>query len=292
MDNWISIDEQKCDSCAICVRVCVMGRFRKRDGEVTGRADKNSCMLCGHCVAICPTGAITHGKLDMDNFIPAEETADFDTDTFRQFIRQRRSHRNFKDKRVPREDLEKLIDTCRYAATGGNMQGVEIMVVEDADVRKRLSDLTVDFFAERGEQARKELETLEAEGEQVDKSVLLGLRMRAQYGEGLALAHKAGRDPIFHNAPAVVIFHSPAGPGTPKDDCVIASTIMGLTARTMGLETTYIGMLETSSRTSEPVIKELDLPRGHEVFSVLIVGYPKYRYVRTVDRRRIKTRWK
>jgi nitroreductase len=79
---------------------------------------------------------------------------------------------------------------------------------------------------------------------------------------------------------------------SPKDDCLIASTIMGLTARTMGLETTYIGFLETSSKSSEAVKKELDLPEGHEVFSVIIMGYPKYNYVRTVDRRRIETRWK
>ena len=66
---------------------------------------------------------------------------------------------------------------------------------------------------------------------------------------------------------------------------------MGLLARTVGLETTYIGLLEIASRSYQPLIDELSLPKGNQVFSVLISGYPKLNYLRTVDRRPIKTRW-
>ena len=171
-------------------------------------------------------------------------------------------------------------------------RGLLILFVEDAGVQKRLSDLTVDFFAEVGAKAKEKLEALKAGGDDVSEALLMELQTTTQYAEGLSMARDAGYDPIFYNAPAIVVFHSAAGGPSPKDDCLIASTIMGLTARTMGLETTYIGFLETSSKTSEPVIKELDLPQGHEVFSVLIMGYPKFKYVRTVDRRQIATMWK
>ena len=72
---------------------------------------------------------------------------------------------------------------------------------------------------------------------------------------------------------------------------MIASTTMGLTARTMGLETTYIGLFEMASKNYQPLIEELGLPPGHEVFSVLIMGYPKLTFLKTVDRKPIRTRW-
>jgi nitroreductase len=230
--------------------------------------------------------------MDMDNFTPAEETANFETDTFRKFIRQRRSHRNFKSEKIPRENLDELIDTCRYSPTGGNFQAVEIMVVEDTGMIKRLSNHSVDFFKQAGELSLEKLGEIEASGKQVAERKLLELRMQVQYGMGLSAARDAGYDPIFYKAPAVVIFHCPTGAISAKDDCVIASTTMGLTARTMGLEFTYIGMLETASKMSEPIINELELPEGNEIFSVIIVGSPKFKYALTVDRKPIKTQWK
>ena len=103
-------------------------------------------------------------------------------------------------------------------------------------------------------------------------------------------AKEAGLDTVFHNAPAVLIFHSPAATSAPKDNGVIASTTVTLTAMTMGLESTYIGVFEAAS-TYRPIIKELGLPAGHKVFSVLIMGYPSLKYLRSVDRKPIKVRW-
>jgi nitroreductase len=99
------------------------------------------------------------------------------------------------------------------------------------------------------------------------------------------------RDPILYDAPATAIFHSAAKSITPKDNCMIAATTMGLYARTLGLETTYIGLFEPAANTYEPLKKELALPPDHKVFSVLVIGYPKIKYLRMVDRKPIKTRW-
>jgi hypothetical protein len=41
----------------------------------------------------------------------------------------------------------------------------------------------------------------------------------------------------------------------------------------------------------EPLSKELGLPPRHQVYSVLIMGYPKLKFLRTVDRKPMKTRW-
>lgn len=289
MTDWVSIDQDKCNGCGLCAFRCPLC-FSKQDDEVSAYADESRCNLCGHCVSLCPTDAITHSKVDMGNFAPIGEPATFDTDTFIRFIREKRSHRRFQDKEIPKDILEKLIDTCRYAPTGSNVQDVEIIVVENPERRQKLSDLTVDFFEDLGARAQETLEKLKAEGNYVPGSNFM-LERAAQYKDRLAFARSVGFDAIFYFAPAVVIFHSPVQTSMPKDNCVIASTTMGLVARTMGLETTYIGLFEMATKAHEPLIEELVLPPGHEVFSCLIIGYPKLKYLKTVDRTPIKTRW-
>jgi nitroreductase len=112
-----------------------------------------------------------------------------------------------------------------------------------------------------------------------------------RFQEMLVQARNAGFDPIFYEAPAVAIFHSTVQTVTPKDNCVIASTTIGLLARTIGLETTYIALFENACKAYQPLMDELRLPKDHQVFSVLVIGYPKFKYFRTVDRRPIRTRW-
>jgi hypothetical protein len=66
---------------------------------------------------------------------------------------------------------------------------------------------------------------------------------------------------------------------------------MGLLARTMGLEFTYIGIFEAAANESPPVTEELNLPKGHGVYSVIVLGYPKLKFLRTVDRKPTAVRW-
>jgi nitroreductase len=102
---------------------------------------------------------------------------------------------------------------------------------------------------------------------------------------------ESGGDPIFRGAHTILIFHSIPYTSTPKDNCVIAAHTLALTAMTMGLETCYIGLFETAFRNHSPVAKELNLPAGHEVFSVLVLGYPKYKFLRTVERKPLNVKW-
>jgi nitroreductase len=264
--------------------------FFEQDDGMSAQADVERCNLCGHCIALCPTDAITHSEMDMDNFMSFDGATTLDTDTFIEFVRERRSHRNFKDKEIPRETLEKLVDLCRYAPTGSNVQNTEIIVVIDPERRKKLSDLTMDFFEDIGTRALETIEKLKAEGTYVPGKSFM-LERSAMYKERFGMARSMGYDAIFHKAPATIIFHAPVQTSAPKDNCVIASTTMGLAARTMGLEFTYIGLFEAATKAHEPLIEELALPPGHEVFSCIILGYPRMKFLRTVDRKLIKTKW-
>lgn len=49
--------------------------------------------------------------------------------------------RNFTDQAVPREALERALDSARFAPSGGNRQGWRVVVVTDPDTRRRLREL-------------------------------------------------------------------------------------------------------------------------------------------------------
>ncbi len=285
--SLVTIEREKCTACGICMMRCP-ACFLKRNGEIIASAADDTCSLCGHCVALCPTNAITHHAMDMKNFHEVGAGVQFETDAFIQFIRQRRSHRHFRNEPIPKESLEKLIDTCRYAPTGGNFQDVEVVVVQDPEKVRKLSDRTIDFFIEMGTYAEKASEEATTGGVMMSDEQMQSL---ISYKRRLADARAAGFDPILYKAPAVMIFHADSQARTPKDDCVIAATTVSLTARTMGIESTYIGLLEMASRMSQSLNDELALPDGHQVYSVLVMGYPKLKFLRTVDRKVIRTRW-
>lgn len=281
--SWVTIDYDKCNNCGICIDGC--GRcFIKDDDKVSVHADINCCSICGRCVALCPTDAITHSEMNMGNFNKTQKSDFIKTDDFFEFLRQRRSHRAFSDKSIPESDMNKLVDIVRYAPTGTNSQMVELLVVQDPEKKKKYSDLTVDFMVKSGADAAKKVEELKAE-EKASPEEIAQLEMMAFYGDMMKQSQEMGLDPIFYDAPAVMVFHAKEMGFSKKDDCVIASTTMGLLSRTMGLEFTYIGLFEGAANGYPAIMEELNLPEGNKVYSVIIVGYPKMKFLRTVDRK-------
>jgi nitroreductase/NAD-dependent dihydropyrimidine dehydrogenase PreA subunit len=291
MMKAVSIDREKCTVCAACMvaaPMCFAKQKGKRAIEVV--ADEMTCVLCGHCVGVCPTGAINHNFMNMNNFPVIDKDKVVKTDDFIRLMRERRSHRLFQNKKIPRKDLEKIIDTMRYAPTGHNDQTVEVIIVEDPARRKKMSNLGVDFFAGINARESKKLADLKTSGT-ADAAQIAALEGMVGFMSMLVQGREVGLDPLLYEAPAVAIFHSNAAGVTPKDNCVIAATMTGLLAKTMGIETTFIALFENAANNHKPLADELNLPAGHKVYSVLVMGYPKVKYLRAVDRKPIKTRW-
>ena len=59
-------------------------------------------------------------------------------------LMKRRSVRNFSDQQIPKAIIEKLINAANNAPSGGNIQPVSIITVQDAEGRKKLSEINED----------------------------------------------------------------------------------------------------------------------------------------------------
>lgn len=287
--NAVSIDHNKCTVCTICIQVSPMC-FSKKDRKIEVLANDATCVLCGHCVAACPEGAIEHHMMDMANFPDVSKDPLLQTGDFIRFIRERRAHRAFVERQIPHKDLEMLVDTVRYAPTGHNDQTVEIIMVQNPERRKYLSNLAVDFMAEVLKENVARLEGLRSGGT-ANPDELAELEGAIRFRQMLVQDRDAGLDPVFYDAPAVAIFHSTKKTVTAKDNGIIAATTMGLLARTRGLETTYIYVFEHAANSYQPLREALALPKSNTVVAVLVIGYPKITYLRAVDRKPMRVRW-
>ena len=287
--SWGVIGEEKCTGCGICATRCPRC-FTDNGGEILTNSNEENCILCGHCVSLCPTGAIIHSKLALDEFTEVDRNVNYETETFLRFLKERRSHRHFLDKKVPQKDLELLMEAGRWAPTGSNVQNVEVIIYTDPAKIAKLSDLAIDYFIWIGDRVKKKIDRLEAEGKQDTQDYKMTFRSIG-LGERFSKEKESGRDPIFYKAPVLMIFHSIAPTSAPKDNAVLVAHTMALTARTMGLESCYIGLLEVVAEYYPPMKEELNLPPGHQVFDTMILGYPKLQFLKTVPRQPIKVRW-
>ena len=62
IDYVISLDEEKCVNCGLCVSKCQFGAIKK--GEKYLKIDPKLCYGCGVCRAACKKGALSLKRLN------------------------------------------------------------------------------------------------------------------------------------------------------------------------------------------------------------------------------------
>ena len=55
--NTLSLNQELCNGCGMCLNVCPHGVFERKNGVVAIIA-YTDCMECGACQKNCPTGAL------------------------------------------------------------------------------------------------------------------------------------------------------------------------------------------------------------------------------------------
>ena len=57
--DFIKIDQNKCNGCGICVRICIVNLWGLKNNVAVIRDDyKEKCLECGSCGQVCEPGAI------------------------------------------------------------------------------------------------------------------------------------------------------------------------------------------------------------------------------------------
>jgi nitroreductase len=205
-------------------------------------------------------------------------------------IRARRSVRHFRRQPVPRQELERIIDAARYAPTGSNMQSTCLTVIAAPGKIEAIRRQVLANLEKRVRHWESLAEAHEIHGTPIPEELRPRVAMRDRYRNMVEMA-EAGRDVIFHQAPALILLHDEPAGVTPKDDADLAAMCILLVAHSMGLGTCLIGLL-TAAMGEDPSLRDLaQLPPGHQVFTSLVIGYPRLQFRRAPGRKPARVRW-
>ena len=278
----IEIDPDLCKRCFTCTQTCPILIFAEKDKKSTPEIlDDNLpfCLLCGHCAAICPAGAITHDSFPPDSIVPVNKEALPSAEQAIEMLRMRRSIREFKDKPVERELVEKVIDVARCAPSDHNRQSTQYVVVQKRSTLDKIVQLSAAYYEGLVETLQG---TVPQGGEKPD--FLLEL-------EGFVDLQKGGTDLILCDAPLFIAFHAEDSAGFQAVNATLSLCYATLAAMSLGLGSFFAGFVVMAAKADEAIPQLLSIPENHQIYGGLAMGYPKFKYKKWIKRKPAKVNW-
>jgi nitroreductase/NAD-dependent dihydropyrimidine dehydrogenase PreA subunit len=292
------IDIEKCTQCGSCIKECapaviikVKDKTNPKGTLVKFEDPYDTCTRCGHCLAVCPTEAINYSDADSYyEFQKLKTPQDVPYSTIMELIRARRSTRQFKDKLVPKEEIEAVLEAMRYAPSASNEQNWKYIVFTEPEQIQTFSKKVTSIIEF----------TYKLVSNKIISNVFLWGNIRKMVKDpgflhsmsNLVIKSKEGKDPIFFNAPCVIVLHSPVYGNLAGCDSGIALTHGMLAAQSRGLGTCWIGIAQETVQRIKKLRKWLCIPKGRQVWGVLILGYPKIKFLRAPPRNPLNIEWK
>lgn len=269
----ITVNEDTCTSCGICVSVCPAGVLTMKKGFPHAR-HPSSCIFCAHCAAVCPEDALTH---------LGEKTGRFrlkpvDPENPEDFYASKRSVRCYTSQQIDPALIRKLICMAETAPSGHNARKRQYHIIDIPEKIDQLEKIT----AERYRRIYLWLNPVVTGFLSVvipgkAKKVLKDLQALNR----LLSASDKGHGPFYRKAPCIVMISTPKKQRSGRDDCQAAMNYMMLNAHRLGLASCIIGFALFAKKDLQ---KYLNIPQNRRIYAVFVLGFPKYQYKKAIYR--------
>ncbi|MCP4135072.1 MAG: 4Fe-4S dicluster domain-containing protein [bacterium] len=281
----VTINKETCTACGLCVSVCAGIPLTMENKTV--QVDQSrlfGCIGCGQCMAVCPTGSIeVRGRMiSPEEMIPLpkkEKQASYEP--LVSLMRARRSVRNFKDRPVERDVINKVIDAVSTAPMGIPPSDVELLIFEG---REKVQEFGADVIAVM-EQSRHFFGPVFRQlfrpffGKEFIKSAKTFIAPMIKF---MGKERKEGNDWLFYNAPTLIYFH--VSPYADPADPLISATYAMLAAESLGLGACMIGIPANFIKYTNKLKKKYGIPAKNRQGIALILGYPAVAYKKSIKR--------
>jgi len=284
----IIIDTEKCTGCGLCVSVCkdfsleiINKKVSVSDSSIFG------CIGCGHCMAICPEGAIiiSGRELSAEMLFDLPPKADLASyESLLNLFKTRRSIREFKNKPIEKELIDKILDAAKTAPMGLPPSDVHVVVFDSYD---KVRAFSFDFCR-----------YLEGMKWFVSKWFLA--LMRPFWGKSNDEMFKGFVRPLFkvyiesrkqqknlvmYDAPLAMYFYG--SPYTDPADPIVAATYAMLAGESLGLGNCMLGGIHPLIQNGKKARKlrekhGIKYPSREGLF--VIFGYPAVKYKKGIER--------
>ncbi len=286
----ISVDRKACIRCGACVDVCFIAGVFELASDGSSAAHPENCWHCGQCVAVCPTDAIDHDAFPLENCPMIGENDLPTVEDLTMAFRSRRSCRTFEEKPVPRELVRDLVTLGRWAPTASNSQSLDWIAYDDREKITELGDTVVSEFRRFAHLAGNPLLSPFVPLV-IGREAARRLRGSKASLERLAQKRETGQDPIFYNAPVVLLGHCPSGNRFGRDDAIYATYNLMLVAERFGLGSCQIGFFQIAFEKSARLRRKVALPEGRRPQVAIALGYARHPFRRLLPRRSPNLTW-
>jgi len=284
------VNSDTCTKCGICIAVCPSYLLYKNSDNLTKFKEEklHLCIGCGQCMAVCNTKSVFANGLTYEkDFFEFSENKDFVS-----LLEQRRSVRRFKPKPVSKEELEKILFTVSQAPHGDAHHNVEITVINNREKIMESLPLMSAFYDKLAKWLHNPIMRSiikKRKGKDTLNTLMNHLLPRIE--GGLYKQIDTDYDGITRGSHTLMIFHAHKDSEEHKEDAFILVTYAMLTAHSLGLGATIVGLVPAALNKEPELRKMFGIPDDHDSVISLIMGYPKYKYKRGIKRNLKKINW-
>jgi nitroreductase/NAD-dependent dihydropyrimidine dehydrogenase PreA subunit len=268
----ILVDQDLCTRCGICSVACPVRIVDPADENtlpVVQEVKAGMCIRCGHCEVSCPSQALLLNYLPDEKVSLPADAGSLSPEDLGIYLKKRRSVRHFTTDPVPKEKILEILDIARYAASAGNGQPVEWIVIHDPKKVKKIAGLTIEWM----------------------KTLLNSNHPMSGYVPMLIAGWEPGYDPVCRGAPHLIVATIPEGNPMSQTDAIIALTHFDIAAPAFGIGTCWAGFVAMATASYEPLQKELRIPAGRKSAYAMMFGNPQYKIYGLPRRKPLGVTW-
>lgn len=260
------VDQTKCLRCGMCVRDCAFKVLSADGSNFPVMTHPEKCARCQHCFAVCPAGAITFDGVSAQDAVKVENLELPSPHAVENWIKTRRSVRNFADEDVDPAVLERVLKLLGNTPTGCNARALTFTCYPDRAAMGEFRSAFLQAIAEH----RK------------------GPKMLPRWLAVPAIKlRKGGEDIFFRGASGILIVSSDETAPmvtTPREDVAIACANFELLANANGISTCWCGFLKLVQDEVPELLEKVLGFRRTTPFYAMLFGKSAVKYSRGVDR--------
>ena len=189
-------------------------------------------------------------------------------------IKERRSIRKYKDKKISKKLINELIEAAKYAPSSHNRQPWNFTIITK---KKAIDSLSEDIRSWYDSVIKLSMPLSFIN--EVKKSVK---EMRKRV--------KSEKDLFFYQAPLIIIIHAPKKRFFLQDCSCAAQNIM-LAARSLQIGSCWIGFADIVLNKSRKIKKKVNIPLSHGIMATIALGYPEKFPENALPRKDSKVEW-
>jgi ferredoxin/nitroreductase len=284
----IRINTEKCNGCGLCVSVCNdfsiiidNNKVKKSNTPVFG------CVGCGHCMAICPLGAIEIFGRELspeDLFDLPNKERITGYEQLLALFQHRRSIREFKDKNVEAELIEKILTAAKTAPMGLPPSDVNVLIFNGKEKTRAFAKDFSDYL--------KSMKFMTSKLFLAFMSIFWGKENNEVFKGFINPLFRAytddmdkGNNFINYDAPLAMYFYG--SPYTDPADPIVAATYAMIAAETLGLGTCMLGGVHPfiqNGRKAKKFRESHSIKYKSKEGLFVIFGHPKVKYQKGINR--------